>query len=733
MKRPVLSTKMPTTAQKVALSEHSKPELYRRAKTRMVQRQNQKRPGAIARPVEADAERLFHELQVHQVELELQNAELQEARNRTETLLEKFTDLYDFAPVGYFSLSPDGAMLQVNLTGAQLVGIDRSLLLGQMFGRLICVNQRQEFNSFLKRVFVEMSTQTKEFDLIAKGLPPKAINIEAKRSADGRECRVVVVDITDRRQAELRVKISENRYRRVFEATHDGILLVDPQTRRIIDANPSMTQLLGYPHDQLVGKELYEIGLLKDETASQVMFRKLRQKHEVRYEDLPLESQRGQHLEVEVVANLYQENGIQVIQCNIRDVTQRKQAEAMLRGNEALFSDLIDQAPVGVYVVDNRLRIQKINPKARPLFTNIHPLIGRELSVILSQIWPVTIAEEIVGRFQHALLTGQPYFSPEFSEQRQDLGKTEIYEWQLQRVTLPAGQPGVVCFFNNITERKKAEATHQRLAVLAASNRKLEREITRRKKVEQTLLKSEQHQKGLLEQSCLLQEQLSDLSRQVLRVQEDERKRISRELHDVIAQTLTGINIRLTVLKNEAGSSTKTLDRNIAATQRLVEKSVEIVHRFASELRPAVLDDLGLIPALHSHLKTFTARTGIRTRLVAFAEVDQLDAAKRTTLYRVAQEALTNVAKHAQATQVEVNISQKPDGILMEIIDDGRSFPALRLMQTRGRKGLGLLGMRERLEMIGGRFAVNSSPGQGTTIIAQIPWAKTSQRAGDSN
>src|SRR5208283_4275301 len=98
-------------------------------------------------------------------------------------------------------------------------------------------------------------------------------------------------------------------------------------------------------------------------------------------------------------------------------------------------------------------------------------------------------------------------------------------------------------------------------------------------------------------------------------------------------------NVRLAALKKEAALNTKGLDRNIARTQRLVEKSVNIVHQFARELRPAVLDDLGLIPALHSFMKSFTARTGVRARLTAYAAVEQVDPAKRTVLFRVAQEA----------------------------------------------------------------------------------------------
>ncbi len=269
--------------------------------------------------------------------------------------------------------------------------------------------------------------------------------------------------------------------------------------------------------------------------------------------------------------------------------------------------------------------------------------------------------------------------------------------------------------------KKFIETLSRRTVELAASNLELSLEITRRKAVEKALKKSEHHYSQLLEKSDRLQEQLRQLSRQILSAQEDERKKISRELHDVIAQTLTGINVRLAALKKEAAINTKGLDRNIAHTQRLVEKSVNIVHEFARELRPAVLDDLGLIPALHSFVKLFSRRTCIRVHLKVFAGVEQLDTARRTVLFRVAQEALTNVSRHAHASRVEVSIQKLADLICMKIKDDGRSFEVERMMRYRGRKHLGLLGMRERLEMVGGRFEVESAAGKGTTITALVP------------
>lgn len=265
------------------------------------------------------------------------------------------------------------------------------------------------------------------------------------------------------------------------------------------------------------------------------------------------------------------------------------------------------------------------------------------------------------------------------------------------------------------------QALARRTQDLSVSNRKLKSEITKRKAAEESLRKSEQHSVRLLEESRLLQEKLQLLSRRVLWAQEEEHRRISRDLHDVVAQMLTGINFRLATLKTEAASNTKGLSRKISHAQRLVEKSVAVVHRFAGELRPPALDDLGLIPALHSLLKGFTEDTGVLAEFSAFAEVETLSIAKRTVLYRVAQEALSNIARHAQAARVNVTIRRLPRTVLMRIKDDGKGFEADRMWRGRQSGHLGMLGMRERVEMIGGKLEVESAPGQGTAIQVQIP------------
>lgn len=366
-----------------------------------------------------------------------------------------------------------------------------------------------------------------------------------------------------------------------------------------------------------------------------------------------------------------------------------------------------------------------------PAFRKISSPRGRAFSEVLRILWPKREAEALLAQFQRTLKTGQPHFSSDFSARRQDLGIKESYEWQIQRVTLPAGHYGVVCFFNNITERKRAEASKRRIELLSATNRKMEREIAHRRTVERRLKRSEEHQRNLLESSRRMQQQMRSLSHQILQTQEEERKQISRELHDQISQVLVGINIQLETLRQKADRKADGLGGEIARTQRLVQKSVGIVHQFARELRPAMLDDLGLIPALHAFMKAFSTRTGVHVELAAFAQVESLPIGPRTVLFRVAQEALTNVARHAHATRVKVSIQKIRQGLCMKIADDGRSFELLKVMRAQGGKHLGLLGMRERLEMVGGALEVVATPGKGTLIKAMLPLGKVpSQKLG---
>ena len=846
-------------------------------------------PGSVSTATDIEMRRLIEELKIHHIELELQNEELKQSKSETETLLEQYTDLYDFAPVGYFNLATDGTIKLVNLAGASMFAMHRSRLAGRPFALLLAEGLRDAFAEFLRQVFSDRTKHSRDFEIVTESHPARTVNIEAKRLFNGLECRVVVVDITERKQSADRLQLlwesarvllstddsetmlrgllaqigpalgvdtylhymvdetgdnlrlassagipkehlpvferlkfgqalcgtvalhrqplhatyvhtsadprsrlikalglqayacnplmsgksllgtlsfssrkrtqfdpgelsvlqtithyvavacerqqtaralqaSEARYRRLFEAAHDGVLLLDPATSKITDANPFMTKLLDYPYAQLIGKELFEIGLLKDESSSKAMFKKLKKDHAVRYDHLPLASRRGRRQQVEVVANLYQENGRPVIQCNIRDITERKRAEDILRRNEALFSALIEQAPVGVYVVDDKFRLQQVNPRALTLFKNVGPLASRDFAEVIRILWPRKIADPIIARFNATLETGVSYQSPEFKGRRLDTGELEIYEWQIQRVTLPSGEFGLVCFFNDITERKRHEEARRTLDVLTASNAKLKKEIIRRQSVETALTTSERRALELLNQSRQLQDKLRRLSHRILQVQEEQRKKISRELHDEISQLLVGIIVHVANFTKTATIDPASIRKNLTPLRLLVEKSVRVVHRFARELRPTMLDDLGLIPALQSYVEEFPKHRGRRIGFTAFEGPECLDNDRRTVLYRVAQEALVNVSKHARATVVEVVLRKSAKAVRLEISDNGKSFDVRRLASAKWKDHLGLVGMRERVEMVGGRLDVVSIRGKGTTITASVPTSREPQK-----
>jgi signal transduction histidine kinase len=260
-----------------------------------------------------------------------------------------------------------------------------------------------------------------------------------------------------------------------------------------------------------------------------------------------------------------------------------------------------------------------------------------------------------------------------------------------------------------------------RTVQLATTKAELKKEIDHRQAIELALRGSERSSTQILEKSRRMQEDQRLLSRRILSAQEEERKTISRELHDVVAQILTGIHVRLEALAATSGADTRALNQRIKTTQRLLEKSVNKIHRFARDLRPALLDDLGLIPAMRSWMKRFTEETGVRTALTAEASIEKLDINTRTVLYRIAQEAMNNVALHARATHVKACISIERQGVHMEIADDGCGFHVDDATFIRRSKRLGLLGMRERAEMVGGRLCIDSSPGRSTSVHVRIP------------
>lgn len=225
----------------------------------------------------------------------------------------------------------------------------------------------------------------------------------------------------------------------------------------------------------------------------------------------------------------------------------------------------------------------------------------------------------------------------------------------------------------------------------------------------------------MIDDAQKLYEQSRLLSHQFLLALEEERKEISRELHDQVAQILAGINVRLAALKKAASIDQESFAERVVQTQKLLEQSVKAIHSYARKLRPIMLDDLGLIPSLRSFIKELPPHKGLRIRFTHFPEVEELDNLKRTIIYRVAQEALINVLRHSKATYVTIKLKSLDDCVVLKVSDNGKSFPIEQTLDFSTKSSLGLVGMRERVEMVDGTFSIESSPGKGTTIRALIP------------
>ncbi|MDE3085007.1 MAG: sensor histidine kinase, partial [Verrucomicrobiota bacterium] len=271
------------------------------------------------------------------------------------------------------------------------------------------------------------------------------------------------------------------------------------------------------------------------------------------------------------------------------------------------------------------------------------------------------------------------------------------------------------------------EAAHRGFRDAWERLRQLNRTLEQRNKelatTNEKLRISKQHFVQLFQEARTMEENLRLLSNKVLSAQEEERKHISRELHDEIGQALTAVNVSLALLQKQNGSA-QSWRKKVGETRALLESSMESVHRFARELRPEMLDHLGLYASLRSYVKNFAARTGIKAALRTETEIEHLTGQQEIVLFRVAQESLTNIAKHARATQAEIVFSRTAKGLCMEVKDNGRSFAVEEQLAVKRHKRLGLLGMQERVRLVNGEFAIESAPNCGTTVRITIPLAK---------
>jgi formate hydrogenlyase transcriptional activator len=371
---------------------------------------------------EEAARRLVHELEVHQIELEMQNAELKRAQGELELSHNKYVELYDFAPVGYFTFDTRGLILEVNLAGAQLLGTERRLLANKPFISFVAgADEKKIFSNHLESVLQRQGM--KKCEIRIKGKDGKFIHgqlqsvaLDTIEGKDGYILSSIIDDtvgkqlgeelqkahnklestvtertkeltranvqltqeINERKKMAEALKISETSYRRLFETAQDGILILDAETGQITDVNPFIIEMLGYSLEELLGKKLWEIGTFRDIEASKATSSELKSKGYVRYNDLPLETKEGRPIAVEFVSNVYLVNHHKVIQCNIRNITERKLiAEALKKSHSELERQTVElqTALSEIKTMKDRLEAENIyfrqERKTKNQFNNI--------------------------------------------------------------------------------------------------------------------------------------------------------------------------------------------------------------------------------------------------------------------------------------------------------------------------------------------------------------------------
>lgn len=274
---------------------------------------------------------------------------------------------------------------------------------------------------------------------------------------------------------------------------------------------------------------------------------------------------------------------------------------------------------------------------------------------------------------------------------------------------------GASTIARDITGRKGAERELERLnagleerdvartVALVDANQKLQAEIAERRHAEETLQESYSLVRAL--------------AGRIEAVREEERARIARELHDELGQELTALKFDLAALKEGLSRRNKSLRDQAAEISSQIDAAIKMVRSIATELRPGILDDLGLAAAVEWQAQEFQARTNIECELDLPEEI-KIGHVAATALFRIFQETLTNVARHAQAMRVRVQLTIDNDAVQLDVQDDGRGIAH---SDMRGKRSLGLLGMRERAELLGGSFKIHGASGGGTQVTVRLP------------
>lgn len=364
----------------------------------------------------------------------------------------------------------------------------------------------------------------------------------------------------------------------------------------------------------------------------------------------------------------------------VRDITDRKSVEQDLRISEEQYRTLVENMEDIVFIID---------PDHTVLFANYSMLtyLGKGSREIVGQQFSDILKEK-----------GTPVIE-ETLDRIIDSGQGEKIDVQIDFEQFPLWFE-----FSFIPQPDESKSLFSILCIGRDTTERIQYEID----LNESINKLRQQRK-----------QLQRLTNEMVHVQEGERKKISLELHDDIGQAMTAINMTLESIRTDVSNEIK-LEKKVRNCQELAIETAKKIHRYSMELRPPELDDLGLLSAIKSHSRKFSDRSGIRVNINGDIIVEQLDPNIKIAFYRIFQEGLNNVAKHAEASEININFIKENSSLIFDIMDNGKGFDTIE-MEKNIIKTLGLVGVGERVKALGGDFNIESEPGKGTRLNIIIP------------
>jgi PAS domain S-box-containing protein len=523
----------------------------------------------------------------------------------------------------------------------------------------------------------------------------------------GSGLQIIIRDITARKRTEAALRESEERLRLAFAGAQEGVWDWNLETGAVV-YSAHWARMLGYEmHELEPHVSTWERLLHPDDRqrASEVLQGVLRGEADYSAE-FRLRHKAGHYVDVLTrgfpVRREPDGDVVRIVGTHL-DLTERKRAEAKLRADEHRLRAFLENSAVAGWLKDEEGRYVFLSKNFQRFGMGIDEWVGRTDF----DFWPREVAETFRRNDLAVLNSGQNV----------EVVEEAIYpdgsrSWWLNHKFRLEGADGrhyVGGLGVDVTARTNAEEllrhahdeleerVRERTTELADANAALQLEIAERKRAEVAR---------------------RELLARLVFAQEDERRRIAREMHDQLGEQLTGLGLHVRGLQ-DAVAGAPALTERADALERVTQELDRSVDQLVWALRPTVLDDLGLRAALENYLQDWSSRTGVSAELhTAGLSVDRLTSEIETTLYRIAQEGLTNVAKHAKATSVAVLLERRSDHISLVIEDNGVGFDSSAAGRTS--QGFGLLGMQERAALIGANLEIESGAGEGTSILVRI-------------